>query len=262
MNTPRRLRGTSYCDSKHVYTWAESPGSPLKRRFVSVTTVLKALDKPALPRWASRSVAEYVAELARQVKGGTLKGSDLLRVLQDVEHLKGIPWAYADKRKVEGSTIHEIAERIIGGEALSPDVFDPRIAAKVRAFQRWLAEAKPEYEAMEAAVFSREYGYAGTLDAIVTIGGKRIVLDYKDSADSYPEHALQLAAYRHAEFLAMPDGREEPMPHTDGGAILLIQEEQCRLVPWECGRRVWEVFLSCRLPAEWMRERQKPLEEL
>jgi len=256
----RRLRGTAFCDSKHVYTWAESPGSPLQRKFVSVTTVLKCLNKPALPRWASRSVAEYVADAAMRVKGGKMPGREFLALCMDVEALKGVPWAYAEKRKAEGTVMHDIAERIIGGEPLSPSAFDPRVADKISAFRAWLDRQKPEYEYMEAAVFSREHGYAGTLDAVVNLGGRRLVLDYKDSKESYPEHALQLAAYRAAEFLAVADGSEEPMPATDGGAILLIQPEGCRLVEWDCGPDMFEVFRSLIGPAAWMRGTPRPLD--
>lgn len=266
----KRLRGTSFCDSKHVYTWAETPGSPTKRQFVSVTTVLGVLNKPALPRWAARSVGEYVAELAEQCRSGKLKGSELLARLTDIDHLKGVPWAYSEKRKCEGTAFHDIAERIIDAreaeaagepfEEINPDVFDPKIGAKVRAFMDWLDEAQPHYEAMEAAVFSRQYGYAGTLDAIVTIGGRRIVLDYKDSKDTYPEHALQLSAYRHAEFMAMSDGTETPMPSTAGGAILLIREDGCKLCEWSCGRAMFDVFLSLLPVAQWTKQRLTPVD--
>ena len=50
-------------------------------------------------------------------------------------------------------------------------------------------------------VYSRTFGFAGTLDAICTIAGRRGLLDIKTGRSGvYPEVALQLAAYAHADF--------------------------------------------------------------
>src|SRR3990172_181392 len=77
----------------------------------------------------------------------------------------------------------------------------------------------------EASVFNRTERYAGTLDAIATIGGRTLVIDVKSGKGVYPETALQLAAYRWAEFVGVPDGSEQPMPPTVGAAVLHLTDQ-------------------------------------
>jgi len=78
----------------------------------------------------------------------------------------------------------------------------------------------------EAPVFNRTQHYAGTLDGVVEIGGRTLVLDVKTSARGiYPEIGMQLAAYRFAEFVGLPDGSEQAMPATDGAVALHLPDD-------------------------------------
>jgi hypothetical protein len=54
---------------------------------------------------------------------------------------------------------------------------------------------KPEIDAMEFHMISEELGYAGTLDRIIRLNGKTMLLDIKTSNSIYPMYWLQLAAY-------------------------------------------------------------------
>jgi hypothetical protein len=241
-----RLNGTTYRDRYGVYAWKGE-------RFTSVTTVLGAMAKPALPYWAAKCVAEHVAERAGALGRGEIKGPALLAELADVDSLKKVPWAKRDKKADVGTQVHLVAELTSAGRAVDPGVFAEDVRPYIVSFLEWEARWQPEYFAMEAPVFSRSRGYAGTMDAICRIGGRTIVMDYKTGADTYAEHALQLAAYRHGEYLGLPDGTEYPMPATEAGAILLISPEGCKLLEWPTGQPEMEVFEAMIPVQRWQR---------
>jgi hypothetical protein len=233
-------RGTLLRDQKGIYTWRDE-------KFPSVTSILSGMAKPALTYWAAKSVAEWVANyVSVTVPEQKLPWSEVQSRLSDVDKLKSVPWDYAEKRRDLGSTFHDVAERFAGGMTVNPEVFSSDIRPLVESFLRWVGDNNPEWHAMEAGVFNREHNYAGTMDTIMMLHDRMVVLDYKSSKDSYPEHALQLAAYRHAEFLGLADGSEIPMPKTDGGIILLVQEKECKALEWPCGDEQFEAFLALR----------------
>lgn len=222
-------RGTHMRDSKGVYTWKDE-------RFPSITTLLKVLDKPALPRWASKSVAEYVADyVTRQVPAERIGWKQAQEHLSDVEKLKNVPWAYAEKKRDLGSTFHDIAEQVAGGTPVNPDVFADDVRPLVKSFLQFVDDECPEFLAMETGCFNRSVGYACTLDTVVYLPkrDRTVVMDYKASNDSYPEHSLQVAAQRFSEFIGLRDGTEAPMIETDGAMILLILPTGYRLLEWQ-----------------------------
>jgi len=87
------------------------------------------------------------------------------------------------------------------------------VGQMLNQFDDWLARFQPEYSAAEMPVFNEQFGYAGSLDAILKIGGTKLLTDYKtrrEPLDSkgnaqrpYGETALQLAAYRYTELAAV-----------------------------------------------------------
>jgi len=94
----------------------------------------------------------------------------------------------------EGTLVHETVEAFLMGK--SPEV-DPSIFPSVSAFLQFEEEHKikvsPEF--VELRLVNRDERYAGTLDAIATIGGKTGVLDIKTSQEIYRDYNLQTSAY-------------------------------------------------------------------
>jgi hypothetical protein len=176
-----------------------------------VTTLLsKGLPKPGLPYWSAKSVAEYVTD----VDQSTL---DALRTLgRDgmVKALKGIPWEQRDSAAVRGTEVHHLAEKLSKGDEV--DVPD-HLAGHVESCVRFLDEWRPAPVVTEVSVASRRWRYAGTLDLVADLpDGRRALMDYKTSASGiWPETALQLSAYRHADFFLGEDGSEIPMSVLD-----------------------------------------------
>lgn len=102
--------------------------------------------------------------------------------------------AVTEKSALEGTLVHEAVEKLMVGEI--PEVPEA-IAPAVRGFQEFFAageiDTKPEF--VEKRIFHPEHRYAGTIDALATIGGKFGVLDIKTSQSIYRDYNLQTSAY-------------------------------------------------------------------
>lgn len=104
-----------------------------------------------------------------------------------------------DKAAGEGTNVHKACERLVDGEELHMEEFSVTEWAKIVAFTAWVTTFKPDrYIATEILLWSDEYGYAGTADAVIEKDGKRYLIDYKTGKGMYNSYWLQLAAYKHA----------------------------------------------------------------
>jgi len=204
-------------------------------RFVSVTNVIDTMvNKPALVSWAAKLVAQEAVALLANPASAARMVTDARRVPDDlVKELKGVPYAAREEAAAFGSRIHDLSQR----HGLDQDLGDltPDEAACVEQFLAFCEDFRPAFEATEATVCNRALGCAGTLDAILRfpadlpcpeVAGRLLVVDYKTgSTGPYPEWAVQLSAYAHAEHLWLDDGTEVPMPAVDGAAILRIRPD-------------------------------------
>lgn len=254
------------------------PSDPDARHW-SVTTIIKVLDKPALVPWAAKATA---LEAVRK--------ADTLKSIEDSSGTdEAVRWLSAARYRTPqgerqandlGTLVHECAEEyaLTGKRPELAD--DPEIRPFFEQFDRWLQRFTPSFQAVESTVYSSTYGYAGTSDCFLTIDGVRLIGDYKttkrarDYKDKpsrpFPEVALQLAAYRHAEFAALWRPRrfeqfkrryyllsnEErrqaiKVPEVDGGVCIHITPENCEAFPVRCDARAFEAFLFVLEVARW-----------
>jgi len=176
----------------------------------SVTNVIGALNKPALPRWAAKVVAEQAWALRGSIAN--------LEEAEAIDLLKGSPWRSSTRAADRGTTIHDRLEQItlgrepdgpLTGEALD---FADGIDAFLKAH-----DVRPW--STEVTMFGD--GYAGTADFLGTIDDVPVVMDYKTGKDLYPEVALQLSALRYADVMVV-DGEVRDVPPTDHGVAVLI----------------------------------------
>lgn len=224
-----------------VYSWKG-------RNYWSVTTIIKnGLPSPALMAWGMKAVAEYAVGHHKQLYAMVEAAAGDPSALEPaVGWLKGAPYRDREKAADLGTAIHGWAEaHVIGKPMPEPP---PEVAPYLAQFQRFLADFAPDYipEMAEAPVFNSTESYAGTLDAIARIGDLTFLIDYKTGKGVYPEAALQLAAYSRAEFVAMPDGSERPLPKIDGAAVLHLQKDGYALIPARIDDDVYRGFLYCR----------------
>lgn len=246
----------------------DTPG-PDDQRLWSVTTLIGALDKPAIPAWTAIEVAK-----------AALDGERVWRTLLEEEgHQAAIDWLkkapYRRPRGQRSATqlgkdVHAAVEQYaLTGRR--PDV-DAEIAPFVHQFERFADAYQPVYRAVEMTVYSQTYGYAGTTDGIITLEGADYVIDYKTSRDDhdsqgklkgpYPEVGLQLAAYRHAELAAAFRARStevfrrryyllndteralaQPVPSVDGGLAIYLTPTRYAVHPVRCDAEIFEFYL-------------------
>lgn len=224
------------------------------RNFISVTTALKVLDKPALVGWAARTVAEEaIAQLPYWIRAAR---QDKARA---VHELKGKPYATRDKAADLGSAIHAAAEaHMLGKPHAVPDDVQPFL----NQYLAWVDDFGVELEAAEATVANPGNGYAGTGDLWARLRNsdqpdRLWLVDNKTSStrpvDSlYPEYAYQLAALRACPKLWLPDHSEIDAPHADGCAVLNLRPDGYCFAPvrQESLDDAYDVFLSCLRIAE------------
>lgn len=207
----------------------------------SVTSVLgTAVAKPGLIPWAARVSAQATADA---LAGGALP---------EVAVTAGCkaPNAGRDAGGVRGTDCHRTLHHLALGLPL------PTVGAAAKPYVEsllvWWGDNEPEPIVAEATVLNRTYGYAGTMDAIWHVGGRILAIDAKTAAGRYPEEALQLAAYRYAEVICLPDGTEEPMPTVDACAVLAIAPDKCELVDVDAGDEAWAAYRAALILATWM----------
>jgi len=217
--------------SGRVYTWGDES-------FFSVTTILNALNKPALPRWAANSVAEYVFDQWPFIVD--MMHSDRKDELMGI--LKGAPWRVKEKAANLGTMVHEAVEAYVMGARLPDEITDKHIIQ----FERWLDAFKPHFLESECTIFNRRFNYAGTLDIVAEIDGNIWCIDVKSGKGVYPEYAMQVAAYAHGEFIGRQDGNEEGLPTVTKGGILHLRPQSYKFIPCDISDPVFKSFLHCR----------------
>ena len=242
MSGPRNATTTR---GKRFYTWRE-------RNYWSVTTILQVAPKPALINWAKKFTAEYAVDHFDAFKA--LVEDDPMAA---VDWLKGAAWRDRDRKAELGSHVHAAAEAYVLGQPFP--TWPAEVKPRMEAFVAFLTECKPVFEQVEASVYSPKWNYAGTLDGIAKIDGRLLVGDYKTGKAIYPETALQLAAYRHAEFIGGPDGDQLPMPKTEGAFALHLPRDGSNydLIDIDAGEDVFKTFLYMVEVFKWQEQQSK-----
>lgn len=213
--------------------WYELDG----KKYPTVTSILKAVNKPALVGWAAKAVAEYAAANYQQVYA--IAQEDPAAV---VDLLKGAPYRDRDKAAGLGSRVH----RLLEGDGAGADKEEKPY---VDAWKAWLESTGTEVLAQEVPVVNTTLGYGGTADLIARTDriGLLDVKTGKTVADRdgqvYPEIALQLAAYAAADVGL-------PFP-VEAAAVLHVRPEgvQVYKVPLD---GLLEVFAAVKTLADYM----------
>lgn len=204
------------------------------------TAISDGFPKPALISWAARCVAEQVADMhpddlavLRSMGRGAMVGA-----------LRNAPTQKRDNAAVRGTKVHKLAERVINGEAVDVPL---ELVAHVEQVVRFLDEWQVRPLLVENVIGSYRFGYAGTFDLIASLpDGRRVLFDYK-TGDSgiWPDHALQLAAYAHADAYVAADGTETPMAevHLDEAKAVWIRADGYDVIPLAVDPPVFQTFL-------------------
>jgi len=253
-------------------------------RLYSVTTILKAASgNEGLVYWAAEETAKAAVSSMKTLHAIIEEqGEDAA-----VEWLKGARFRAPKGQRTAtelGSAVHAWCEEYALTGQRPP--CDDELKPFCDQFDKWAQDFQPEYLAAEMTVFHPDYGYAGTLDAVLALQKVPLVTDYKVSRKTktgagkdttpFPTVAEQLAAYRNAQFAAAwrprrfevfrrryyalgPDERAlaVPVPNVEGGLCIHITPEWCRAFPVACGPEIFEAFCYSIEAARWDIETSK-----
>lgn len=238
------------------------------REYPSVTTILSAINKPALVPWAAKVERELVIEAA----------ADLYETISETPKMSGLGWLTAlsdrlgkmkasQKELTKASEIgsqahawieHNIKAQLLHDVGACPVISPPAMLA-VGAWERWKNSVNFKPLLCEQPVWSHEHKYAGTMDLVAEINGRPTLLDWKTGKAIYQEAFLQNAAYRCAvREMGLFDGEIDgmivrlPKVETDPEfEVKAITESEDHLL---------EVFLNVRAMWAWLNEKQELVE--
>lgn len=208
-----------------------------------VTTVLsKSIPKPALIAWAANESAKFAVNQWDELA--------TLPIVDRLERIKKEWRGVRDRAALRGTEVHNLAEKVVHGEEVEvPD----HLAGHLEAYIQFLDDFQVVPVLVEKAVFSRSYKYAGTFDLVADINGVRWLLDIKTNASGvYAETALQLAAYRFADFYIEDDLSEHAMPQVDMAGVIHVTASGYELVPVIANRDEFATFCHAIHMANWM----------
>lgn len=207
---------------------------------IGVTTAIsEAWPQPWMGPWSAKSVAQAAVDMDRN------EWLELLAKGREgaVMHLKGAPARLRNTAAARGTEVHKIAERVQAGEEVA---VPEHLYGHVESVAKFLDDWQVVPLLVEKTVASYRYGYAGTFDMVADIGdGRRILFDYKTSSSIKETCALQLAAYKMADFYLADNDLEMPVEEIgiDECAAVHVRADGYDVVPLNTGPDVFTAFL-------------------
>lgn len=229
--------------SGHSYWDIGANGDEIK--LDGVTTLLRdGIPKGGLSAWAAKQAAGYAVDhWAELSELGLLERGTEIQYAWQRER---------DRLAARGTAIHALADNLSHGRAVEvPD----ELAGHVDSCLAFLNTHGFRPLVTESVVVNRTGGYAGTLDAVGTMHGHRYILDWKTGGNIYAEHALQLAAYAHAEHYVNMVGDEQPIAdlQIERGAVVHLRSDGFDVYPMRIDEPVYAVFRHVAYLARWVR---------
>jgi hypothetical protein len=229
-----------------------------------VTTITGHFKSGALVEYPGKQVANYAVDnwgtppapghpADPDDPGSPGSGLSALPPAARLKELLASRWADRDAAAGRGSLVHAIARRLHEGETEVP--YPEELAGHVEACVDFLDRLEPKIVAAELILGNRTVRYCGTLDLIADLGPipwdgtiippARWLLDLKTGRSGiWPETAMQLAGYEHAEVFLGEDGAERPMEwlEIERCAAVWIRGDGWDLIPVDTGPDTWAYF--------------------
>jgi len=254
------------------------------RRYLSVTAALDYINAPALMIWAANLAAAYavdelptmVAAMRTRPCGATKRDQRCGRCLPCLQ-IKAARqhWHKSEDAKRRGSAVHDVIE--FWAQRGEWPTYDRAYEPYIVSLRKLLDDYGLTHESWtmtEATVYHEEDEWAGTLDGIVVVEPTTraaaelcarmgrvdqpvdLLIDVKSregtGAKFYDTQPLQLAGYRHAQWIWLPGGRKVEMPPVHGGAVIQLRPDGSAFRPVRCGPAEYEAFCSVLHLARWM----------
>jgi hypothetical protein len=175
--------------------------------YPSVTHILTAIAKPALIAWSANTeraavteaAADLYTEWAKEIVPPVMpRESYVATLMTRLGTVKAHQKELAKAGEI-GTQIHQYIEwfmrTAIGAEpGPEPKVCDNALWGFM-AFQDWAKSVNLKPVLIEQTIYSKSYGYAGTMDLLARVNGTLTLVDFKSGKAVYPESFLQSAAY-------------------------------------------------------------------
>tara|TARA_R110000796_G_scaffold97550_2_gene204605 strand:+ start:1315 stop:2142 length:828 start_codon:yes stop_codon:yes gene_type:complete len=180
-----------YNDDDHSYYVDE-------KRVPGVTTITHLCDKPQLAYWLKTTPLKALHDKVEQclATSDPIDGLKLKNMYDD--SLKACDYV-RDQAGDIGTIVHDLFEKIVQNKPYIPPT-DEKVLSSLNHLMLWYKSQKVVVEVQEKKLYSKKYGYAGTLDLICTMNGKKTkyLLDLKTSNYITEDMMYQLHAYRQA----------------------------------------------------------------
>jgi hypothetical protein len=220
--------------------------------YPSVTSIRRLAGMPfMLSNWYQNKIIaraiEENATLQRMLKDGT----DLKAV---ASWLRAAPNVERDAAADLGRRVHDAAAE---GKTMAEVGAD--VGPFLAQYRSWLSDTKGTVVASERQVWSLTHGYAGTFDLMVEYPNGHVWLwDLKTGKGTYPEHALQLEAYRRADFVGEDDvvdtKASDLLRKVRGQGVLHLQGDGWTAKSIPSNEANWHAFLGLLEFATWTHE--------
>jgi hypothetical protein len=197
--------------------------------------------KPQLIKWAADETWRYAIDHWDELSA--------LPLSERIKRMENARFDTLREASERGTEVHKQIQAYLAGEPVTPP---PGLEGHVENAIRFVEEWELDELLVETPVFSREFGYAGRPDTVARLAGSQELwlLDWKTHAKGpFIESALQLAAYRYADFYVIDgevdeDGRavEHPMPRIDRVGVVHVKADEALLYPFDAGPDAFQVF--------------------
>lgn len=242
VTTLRRMAGMPH----GLHAWALS--KVVERATSEHETLTAMVTRPKRPReHADKIDAKRRAEAGKWLRAASTEERDASASLGTAVH-------DAASRGLTPATLPDPFEFIKDGETVSIPAAD--IAPRLGWYRDWLAVSGATIIASEFQVANLTVGYAGSCDLLVRFpNGGQWIVDLKTGKGTYPEHALQVLAYRNGEVVFHDDVVDERLTNelhrTTGLAILHLSDTGWTFEALRATDDLWDAFLGLHRFATW-----------
>lgn len=221
------------------------------RDLPSVTSIRRMAGLPhGLHQWAIGKVIDYAIGNAPKIAELANADSGVITLLKS--ELRKAATAERDLAAELGTRVHDAA-----ASGHDPATVDEKLRPRLRQYHHWLEASGAEILAAEFQCWSLTHGYAGTADLLVRFrDGSVWLIDLKTGKGIYPEHALQLTAYRRSDFVGADDVVDDHVSdllrHASGMAVLHLADDGWEFIRVREDEEAWEAFCGLLRFATWM----------
>ncbi|MEO5366651.1 MAG: hypothetical protein H7831_09915 [Magnetococcus sp. WYHC-3] len=110
----------------------------------------------------------------------------------------------------KGSKVHQAIDDLVSGKEIGLESKylnkstgeEEELTAEeykcIMSFAKWFKDVNPVIVGHDILAHNEQEGYAGMVDFVCEIEGQTYIVDFKTSANIWPEYELQVSAYKHA----------------------------------------------------------------